>query len=373
MSSSGTAGISADNLGGLDYEAEAARLGPPVVPIVDAHSHIHGEVASQIWRRAASLYGVRLVYTMSQIVQADVVRESLGEMVRFIAMPSFWDADRERAFRIGYCEVIEQFASRYGARMMKIWRSPAVRDVVPSLADARVGTTDLAEIDSPWCVEHARVAERCGMMIMVHVADPDNWFAKKYNNPEKYGTKSFQYLGLERMLDRFSCPWIAAHMGGWPENLAFLDGLLSRHPNLHLDTSAMRWIVRELSKHPTGEVSGFLIKWRGRIIFGSDIVTSDDHTRLDKQSKSTKADQASSPEGAFVLYASRYWALRTLFETSHEGDANIADPDLAMMEPERFTAMSSPPLRGLALPRELLSTIYSGAHDAVIDAWWRTH
>jgi len=44
-----------------------------------------------------------------------------------------------------------------------------------------------------------------------------------------------------------------------------------------------------------------------------------------------------------------------------------------MMEPERFTAMSSPPLRGLALPQEVLSTIYSGAHDAVIDAWWRAH
>lgn len=361
------------NLRGLDYAAEAARLGPPVVPIVDAHSHIHGKDASKIYERAARLFGVRLTYTMSQIVQADIVREALGDTVRFIAMPSFWEADREHAFRKGYCEVIERFATKYGARMMKIWRSPALRDIVPSLAAQTAGATDLAEIDSPWCIEHANVARQHGMMIMVHVADPDTWFAKKYNNPVKFGSKAFQYIGLERMLDRFDCPWIAAHMGGWPEDLVFLDGLLTRHPNLHLDTSAMKWIVRELSAHPAGETVGFLRKWKGRIIFGSDIVASDDHTRPQKESKSPKADQSSTPEGAFDLYASRYWALRTMFETRYEGDTNIADPDLHMMQPDRYTPDAAPPMRGLALDRDLLATLYSGVHDQIIDRWWREH
>jgi hypothetical protein len=361
------------NLRALDYTAEARRLGPPVVPIVDVHSHIHGREASKIYERAARLFGVRLTYTMTQIVQADLVREALGDTVRFIAMPSFWDPDREHAFRKGYCEVIERFATQYGARMMKIWRSPTLRDLVPSLAGQHAGATDLAEIDSPWCVEHANVARQHGMMIMVHVADPDTWFAKKYTDQAKYGTKAFQYVGLERMLDRFDCPWIAAHMGGWPEDLAFLDGLLSRHPNLHLDTSAMKWIVRELSRHPAGEVAGFLRKWDGRIIFGSDIVASDDHTRPQKESKSPKADQASSPDDAFDLYASRYWALRTMLETMYTGDTNIADPDLAMIDPSRFGPDSAPPLRGLALDPALLRSLYAGVHERVVDRWWREH
>ncbi len=36
------------------------------------------------------------------------------------------------------------------------------------------------------------------------------------------------------MLDRFTNLWIAAHMGGWPEDLGFLDGLVARHPNPHI-------------------------------------------------------------------------------------------------------------------------------------------
>lgn len=361
------------NLRRLDYVAEARRLGPPVVPIVDAHSHIHGTEGSKIYERAARLYGVRLTYTMTQIVQAPLVRDVLGDTVRFIAMPSFWEVDREQAFRKGYCDTIERFATQFGARMMKIWRSPALRDIVPSLNNSTAGATDLAEIDSYWCVEHAKVAQQHGMMIMVHVADPDTWFARKYNNPVKYGTKAFQYLGLERMLDRFPCPWIAAHMGGWPEDLVFLDSLLTRHPNLHLDTSAMKWICRELSAHPAGEVAGFLKKWEGRIIFGSDIVTSDDHTRPQKETKSPKADQASSPEGAFELYCSRYWALRTMLETGYEGPSNIADTDLVMMDPDRHTPMDPAPLRGLKLDAGLLKTLYSGVHERVVDRWWREH
>lgn len=370
MTQSGRPAVSPHNLRGLDYATEAARLGPPVVPIIDIHAHLHGEVASSLYLRAADLFGVRLTYSMTQIVQAPIVRQVCGDRVRFIAMPSFWDPDRERSFRIGYCETIEKFASEFGARMMKIWRSPSVRDIVPSLASQRAGATDLAEIDSPWCVEHARVAQACRMMIMVHVADPDTWFAKKYTDATKFGTKAFQYIGLERMLDRFTVPWIAAHMGGWPEDLGFLDGLLTRHPNLHLDTSAMKWIVRELSRHPAGEVAGFLAKWRGRVIFGSDIVTSDDHTRGEKQTKSPKADQANSPESALELYASRYWALRTMLETRYEGDTNIADPDLAMMDPQRFGPLSAPPMRGLGLSRELLVSMYQGVHDAVVKPWY---
>ncbi|HRI41291.1 MAG TPA: hypothetical protein PLW54_06390, partial [Bacteroidia bacterium] len=81
---------------------------------------------------------------------------------------------------------------------------------------------------------------------MVHIADPDTWFATRYSDARRYGTKREQYQGLERMLDRFTNPWIAAHMGGWPEDLGFLDGMLARHPNLHIDTSATKWVVRAL-------------------------------------------------------------------------------------------------------------------------------
>lgn len=88
------------------------------------------------------------------------------------------------------------------------------------------------QLDAPLRVAAMELASSLGMSLMVHIADPDTWFQTRYSDAARYGTKSAQYLPLERLLDRFSAPWLAAHMGGWPEDLHFLAGILDRHPNL---------------------------------------------------------------------------------------------------------------------------------------------
>jgi hypothetical protein len=175
------------------------------------------------------------------------------------------------------------------------------------------------------------------------------------------------------MLDRFTNPWIAAHMGGWPEDLAFLDGLLSRHENLYIDTSATKWVVRELSRHPVSATRAFFQKWgqQGRVLFGSDLVVMEDQLSPAKTGVSPMSDLADSPESAFELYASRYFTLRTMFETSYDGESPIADPDLMMVEPAKYNAMSGPRLRGMGLDRELLSMLYAGAAERLVEGWWR--
>lgn len=80
-------------------------------------------------------------------------------------------------------------------------------------------------------------------------------------------------------------------------------------------------------------------------------------------------DLADSPESAFELYASRYFALRTMFETAYEGESPIADPDLMTVEPGKYDAMSAPRLRGLSLPRELLRVLYAGAAERLVERW----
>lgn len=352
---------------GWDYLSAAAQLGPPPVEIIDAHTHIHGRQATPIYDRARRAFGVTRTYTMTQLPLAAPVRDHLGDSVRFIAIPTWGDADKHATHRHGYLRTMERFAEDFGSRMMKVWASPRLRDFVPD------GACDLADIDSPVRREHCRLAERLGMMHMVHVADPDTWFTARYQDASRYGTKAHQYVGLERMLDWFGSPWIAAHMGGWPEDLAFLDGLLDRHPNLHLDTSATKWMVREISRHRRDEVIDFLRKHRGRVIFGSDLVTLDDQLSPAKSGMSAMGDLADSPESAFELYCSRYWALRAMFETDHQGESPIADPDLAMVDPARHTPLSAPVLRGLSLPRDLLSTLYREAAEAVVDRWWSDH
>jgi hypothetical protein len=208
---------------------------------------------------------------------------------------------------------------------------------------------------------------------MIHVADPDTWFRTKYSDAARYGTKAQQYEGLERMLDRFRAPWIAAHMGGWPEDLAFLDGLLTRHPNLHLDTSATRWVVRELCEQPVDRVRAFFVKWSGRLLFGSDLVVMDDQLTKEKQVGSPRGDLASSPDEAFELYASRYWSLRVMFETAYDGPSNIADPDLKMIDPARYNDLSGPALRGMKLDKPVLQVLYAGAAERLVEKWWSDH
>lgn len=363
----------AANLLGLDYRAEAGRLGAPVAPIVDVHTHVNGERAAAIWREVADLYGVERTYSQTVPQEAPAVRRVLGERVRFIAVADFSAEDKWRAFTEGFLADLDFWHGEMGARCVKIWNAPRFRELAREFLAKHPGAgraEDLVEFDSPWRRRIAEKAAGMGMMFMVHCADPDTWFRTKYADAKTFRTKPEQYPPLERMLRDFApTPWIAAHMGGWPENLDFLDALLDRHENLWLDTSATKWMVRELSRHPSERMIAFLERWKGRILFGSDVVTTDDHLRPD-DTKRFAAAQAGTAEEAFELYASRYWALRTMWETGYDGPSPIADPDLMMVEPEAHDAFSSPRLVGHRVPADLLRTLYREAPLATIGRWY---
>lgn len=355
---------------GLDYRVEAAKLGAPVVPIIDAHAHISGAKAAEIYREARSIYGVSMTYSQTRIDEAEAVRAVLGDTVRFVAVPRWMHPDRKWAHTVGYLEDLPVWRERFGSRMAKFWTAPRLLDYTREMGDQK-----LLALDGEWRRRQMRLATDLGMMIMVHVADPDTWFQTKYADASVYGTKESQYLPIERLADEFTQPWLLAHMAGWPENLDFLDGLLSRHPNIVIDTSATKWMVRELSKHPAGRFGEFLDKHAGRVLFGSDIVTMDQHLapkpRDPAGSVAAKfAEQADSASQAFELYASRYWALRTMFETDYEGESPIADPDLALVDPARHDEMSGPALRGMSLGLEALRTLYCGACEGTLGRWW---
>jgi len=95
---------SAENRLALDYREEAKKLGAPPVPIIDAHAHISGLNASKIYKDVRDHFGVELTYSMSNIHQAEGLKEILGDSLRFIAVPQFMAEDRLRAFQQGYIE-----------------------------------------------------------------------------------------------------------------------------------------------------------------------------------------------------------------------------------------------------------------------------
>ena len=347
------------NRTGLDFDAEVARRPALGFGIIDAHAHINGLDASAIWAPIALGYGIERTYSMSRLEDIPALRERFGSALEFIAVPDWYGKDRRDSHGTGYLARIEKYREA-GTRIVKFWNAPRFIDF-----GVEAGDPALLALDGPMRTEQLKLAQRLGMICMTHVADPDTWFAAKYTDHAKYGVKLDHYAPLRRALDRFTMPWIAAHMGGFPEDLVFLDRLLEAHPNLSLDTSATKWMVRELGRHPRDEVISFLQKWRGRILFGTDTVTTDEHLRGGEKS-GEMALKATSHESARELYASRYWALRMMWEASGETTSPISDPDLAMVDPARFTVMDSPALRGLALPADLLRVLYRDAALALL-------
>lgn len=358
--------ISSSNRLGLDYRVLAGGFRPFERGIIDVHTHVNGVGAAGVFAEVAELYGITRVYSQTRLSEAEAVRRVLGEKIRFIAIPDYMSDDLKTAMTDGYLRDLEVWADTYGARMMKHWAAPRLRDLVDEDTYEEFG-----RMDSPWRVRLTELAVDLGMMIMAHVGDPDLWFASKYADSSRYGTKAQQYEPLEMMIERFDVPWLAAHMGGWPEDLEFLDGLLSRHSKLYLDTSATKWQVREWSKHDRADVVGFLSKWRGRVFFGSDIVTSDDHLKESEPVDGRPVfGLASSRDEAFDLYASRYWALRTMLETEYVGESPIADPDLAMVEPDKYSESDAPVMKGFSLDDDLLADLYRDAAADVVERWY---
>ena len=245
---SGRCEVNSSNRHGLDYREEARTLGPPPCPIIDVHAHLSGEKASELYAETADLLGVQEVWTMTQLENAPRVRGCSGRSSSLYSRSQL-ARSRPPLQPMGLISStgFSVFMTKLGARMIKLFAAPKLRDV-----ELDIKHPDLFQLDSPLRRKNVALAERLGMMVMTHIADPDTWFQAKYNDPERYGTKRSQYDSLERMLDSYDVQWIAAHMGGSPEDLPFLDGLLERHDNLHLDTSACKWMLRTLgSKNDT--------------------------------------------------------------------------------------------------------------------------
>ncbi len=330
---------------GLDYREEAKHF-PWTGPIYDVHLHLQSLPAARTFFEVADAFGVRKVWTMSPLEVVDDLAAAFGDRIRFIAVPNYTARHEPGTFTTDWLKRIEGFAAK-GAKVCKFWAAPRGRDFDPAL-----------KLDADHRFEQMRLARSLGMMFMTHVADPDTWFATKYSDSKQYGTKEEHYDALRRMLDAFGdVPWLAAHMGGSPEDLDRMQTLLDTYPLLHLDTAATKWMVRELSKHPDA-FADFVRRNPGRVLFGSDIVASDENMH----------DNSGNEAGGFELYASRYWTLRTLMETDYVGPSPIVDPDLSMVDPSQ-PATSTATLRGAKLDQPMLAMLYHQAAADLLEGW----
>ena len=348
-STAGTMPITDANRLGLDYRAEAGCFGYDG-PIIDVHTHISSPRAAALYLQVCDDYGIDRCWTMTGRPNVQPIRESLGDQqdrIQFICVPNFVEREKPGTFSTGWYADIEAFYA-LGSRVIKYWAAPRGRDFVGD---------DLL-LDSPTRKQGMKLAYDTGYRTwMTHVGDPDTWFKTTYADAGKYGTKPDQFLPLQRLLDQYDdVTWIGAHMGGNPEDLDWLHDFLGRHPNYVVDCSATKWQVRELSKHPR-RFAQFVEANPGRVLFGSDIVAGDDNVQ--------PSEKNPAADFGYDLYASRYWALRTLLETDYAGPSPIVDPDLHQVDPS-VDPKATATLHGAGLSAELQKMVYSDAPLAVL-------
>jgi hypothetical protein len=315
---------------GQDY-SQRSHLQFKGPPIVDFHSHVmcvrpaEGQPATEgpldqatTMFDVATEFNIGRIITMCPLEDIAPLRDRFGEHILFngtIHKKKIDDTDDSvYAVLDGYLKA--------GVRMLKFWSAPRGRERG-------------LFVDAPWRIETVKRARAAGIhLFMVHVADPDIWFKTVYADASKFGTKLDQYAGLENMLQMFpDVTWIAAHMGGDPEHSDHLEALLERYPNLHFDTSATKWQVREVSPRAKA-IRDLVTRHPTRFLFGSDLVTRAGLTR--------------------EHYVSRYWCQRTLWESEWKGRSPIADPDF----PAEPSGIDTPLLQGVGLADDVLQMVY---------------
>ncbi|HEX8522674.1 MAG TPA: amidohydrolase family protein [Tepidisphaeraceae bacterium] len=306
------------NRTGVDYRRPMPR--PKVRgPVIDFHCHLLAARHGKDWFEAADHFGIDYFLTMTPLEEAMPLQRNYPGRVQFIAVPQW--GDPAPGWIDDFLRRVEMFYNM-GSRMVKF-------HMAPSTMQKR------GRLDSPIFEPVFREIVDRKMAVMTHVGDPDTWYCSKYTDCGLFGARDEHYLMWESAMQRYpDLPWVGAHLGGNPENLPRLQRLLDTYPNLMLDCSATRWMVREVSAR-RDEAREFFIRNADRIIFGSDQVSGDDR--------------------GFDFLASRFWAHRKLWETAYIGQTPIFDPDL----PED----QQPTLRGLALPDETLQKLY---HDNAI-------
>ena len=301
---------------------EARRTGfrsPPPrkghTPLADVHTHIARKQVDELID-AARLYGVEKIFSIAPLDDALRLRDRYPGLIEPVTNLAF-DHRQDPAQFAEENRALLARAVTGGVRVVKLWLSPRASDRFDGL-----------QLDSPLLDPIFEGLAQHRLRLLLHVADPDLWFEKKYTDVAKYGTKGDQYVRLEQRLTRFpTVRVLVAHMGGHPEDLAHLGRLLDRYRNLSLDTGATRWMVRELGRQPEA-ARAFFAQYADRLLFGTDQVVLDE------------------PDAE--RYAVRYWIHQMFWETDLVCELPIDDPD----------ADGVPMLRGLDLPAEVLKKVY---------------
>lgn len=250
--------------------------------IIDAHVHVHPN-------SAAELLAIMEASQLSCVVNAGILeilgipfyeglrafRNALGERMVYFPAPDFGDTSP------GFGERMAQELERKvegGACGIKVFKELGLRH--------RDDDGNLIPVDDPRLDPLWAKAGEMGVPVLIHVADPLAFFKPLDENNERWEElqlhPDWHFGGSEfpdhdtllaqrnRVIERHpETTFVGAHLGNYPENLAYVGACLDRYPNFYVDTSAR---IAEIGRHPVEEVRAFFVKHQDRVLFGTDLV-----------------------------------------------------------------------------------------------------
>ena len=268
----------------------------PAYPAIDAHNHLGMEPFAGDWpaRSAAELAAILDEAGVERVIDLDGFggdrlrreierwQEPLPDRVAVFSGLDYdaWAADEH----FGDTEARRLHDSvAAGARGLKVWKLLGLR---ARDSRGRLVPVDDARLDPLWAA-----AAELQVPVTIHVADPIAFFEpldatnerweELHEHPDWHfwptratedgdGFPSFDELidGLDNLLERHpATTFIGAHVGCAAEDLDRVSSMLERHPNFHCDIAAR---IAELGRQPY-TARDFFIRWRDRIVFGTDM------------------------------------------------------------------------------------------------------
>ena len=247
------------------------------MPVLDAHSHAYAETAEAIaqWVGLLDQVNVRASF---------ILTGETGDAFRDLTR-KYATAHPGRFFMFAGFDKTDPTAADYGERLRRGVREDVESGAVGlgELTDKGLGFVRVG--DRAYYIDDARFdplwdeAAKLALPVFVHIAEPAAFYEPPDEKNELRRSANWSLYGkgtpgFEAMLAKFesvltrhpATTFVAVHSFNLTNDLARVEALLDKHPNVHVDFAARMW---ELARQPFS-ARRFFLKHADRILLGTD-------------------------------------------------------------------------------------------------------
>jgi len=260
-------------------------------PVVDLHGHPPALISADVIDRVGG--------AMDAL--------NLGVMVN--ASGSSGDRLKRQLDAVRASGYVDRFVMFAGLDLRNVGPGSGERIAAQLEADVRAGAVGVGEIGKGFGLSHRKTdgtrlalddpeldpvwqaAARLGIPVLIHVADPAEFFApidfqnerwlelalfanRRYHDRARFPAFEELMAERDRLLARHpGTTWVLAHLGWHAHDLARLGRMFDSLPNLYAEVGA---ILYDLGRQPR-VAREFFIKYQDRLLFGKDAFQPDEY------------------------------------------------------------------------------------------------